>query len=222
MAVVIVQCSACRALVPVSAVHVDTAGGAGLPCAACGVVTWLPPVGAPSSSIVPTSTPAPPAPLASTTSALAPPAVQSPGGAIQDVRAQLVPVLDALPTPDEEQQPLDAAFRALLPVWQDAAAHTAFLKRASATDQLAFAGQRYRAALQQMPGDERAKKAQQDLLRLAMAHLSSGMGVEPKRGTSPWALAATAVLLIASIGFLVWVLTDIAVVDAPDQPATIR
>ena len=57
--------------------------------------------------------------------------------------------------------------------WQSEAEHKAILKAAAAAGELAFVGGRYRAVLDVVRDEPRAKAAQNELLTLAMATMTS-------------------------------------------------
>jgi hypothetical protein len=80
--------------------------------------------------------------------------------------------LRALADAGTAQQELSAVFERLLAQWHNDAAHKQFLQRASMHNELAFAGQHYRAILGEIPNDAVAKKAQGELIALAMASMS--------------------------------------------------
>jgi hypothetical protein len=119
--------------------------------------------------------------------------------------AQLAPAGDA-------QRGVADDFRKLLGAWEDTSAHKSFVQRASAGGELSFAGQAYRAVLEAIPGEPAAKKAQNEILALAMASLSStrDLGAVPQKGRT------TQVLLIA--GAIVLLLVTLFVVSRLLRP----
>jgi membrane glycosyltransferase len=75
-------------------------------------------------------------------------------------------------------------------------------------DQLAFAGQRYRAVLEVSPNDAAAKKAQSDLMTMAMATFSShkNLGAVASDGNKTLQIVVVAVLTIAFAVGAIWFL----------------
>ena len=73
-------------------------------------------------------------------------------------------------------------FLSLLSKWEDQTAHTALLYAAKEADALAAMGACYRSFLKQHPGDSVAKKAQDELMVLAMAGLASGADAHQPQG----------------------------------------
>lgn len=207
-------------LVPVDGARVDAARGAGLACDACGATTWLRDLAA-GDDVVDAETTARAAPASQ-------PALTA-GAALAPVRAG-GPVdltarvdVDKLAPATDTQAALDASFRQLLSRWHDDAAHKAFLALASSTGELAFAGQRYKAVLEAVPGDEKAKKAQGDILVLAMAALGNAKdaGVPGTGKTRTTLTVVAAALLVAALVALAWVVFgygDLAAIDAPAAP----
>lgn len=221
---IIAQCPACRALMGVSTVVVDgsrNAGGiprAGLPCSACGAVAWLPlstGVTVTSSSglaalpaattmslpppdavpltvpvvIEPATTPAPPPATMSTAMVTA-----FDDATLDKIRARL-----ALTTPAESQIALAERFESLLTSrWQTETEHKGLLKMAAAAGELAFVGGRYRAVLDVVREEPRARAAQAELLTMAMATMSS-QALTPATDTAPGngKVIAGAILAIA-------------------------
>ena len=230
------QCAACRALSVASSVALDGARErAGLSCDACGAVTWLP-VGAPSSArVVDVDAPARPAPAPrelpapAALATRAPTTVATVGSAFtDDQRGRIDERIAKLPPGEGApgQGELAHAFARLLGQWTSEGEHKAFLKKASMLGELAFAGQRYRQVLDAVPGDPAAKRAQGEILTLAMASMSQqkdlGTVDEQKNGK---ALAAGLLLIVAIVAaFLVlWKGSDLLRADtggatmSPDQ-----
>ncbi|MBI1946098.1 MAG: hypothetical protein HYS27_10400 [Deltaproteobacteria bacterium] len=183
MNALIFQCPACRALVGAARAELQP-GRAGLRCAACGAVAWLPEAGAAGEAHVvdveaePRVAPPRELPAASGALVVAAPSAPAPatimaGPFDAELRARLRERLAALPPSGGAQEELAAAFVELLDTWQGEAAHKALLRRASAAGELAFVGQRYRAVLDVAPNDAAARRAQEEVLALAMATMSA-------------------------------------------------
>jgi hypothetical protein len=234
---VVAQCPACRALVVVGAVVVDgsrAADGtprAGLPCAACGVVSWLPltttivtsplpsltalpPAASPaladvtasaaatSSPAAPASTVAPPTPTPATTAAAATATAIATATFDDDTLAR---VRARCPAPEASQTHLAERFETLLTTtWAQEAEHKALLKAAAAAGELAFLGARYRAVLDTVRDEPRARAAQQELLTMAMATMSSQRLVPVEQGTSPAKIVVGILVFLAVGGGLFW------------------
>lgn len=238
---VIYQCASCRSLVSARDVTVDTAHErAALSCDACGARTWLPFAGSATSGAHVVDVTA--GPSASTASPLALPTVTStalvPSGAAaaasmwsDEQRTRIATRIDKLAPQGDMQGELAASFTALLTSWNSEAEHKNFLKKASLAGELAFAGQRYRAVLEEAPSDERAKKAQNDILALAVASMSRekdlGSAGGGDTGTQKKLLAAVVIVLgviacIAILRYLPGLLNpedEAGALDPLDQPA---
>lgn len=189
---VIYQCAACRSLVSARDVVLDASNErAALACDACGARTWLPIAGSARANDegarvvdvqadAPSSSSSSPALALSTTSASTALVPVVPVGASSAVaatwsdeqRTRIAARLEKLAPTGEAQGELATTFNKLLTTWSSEAEHKNFLTKASLVKELAFAGQRYRAVIEEAPGDERAKKAQSDILVLAMASMS--------------------------------------------------
>lgn len=190
----IVQCPACRALVAVEQVTLEP-DRAGLVCGACGEVSWLMARGLAATSPIAEAdapgAPGPPAPTgppqtlatptleASPTKPYAPPTTSAPAALATRALAAPEPALPlaavrerlAALEPGADDDAVAEGFLALLSSWQDEAAHKRLLQQAAASGQLGALGLRYRAVLESAPEEPRAKKAQTEILTLAMASL---------------------------------------------------
>jgi hypothetical protein len=136
----------------------------------------------------------------------APTSAQPPGGArlewSVELRARVRQRLSALP-PDGADD-VAQAFDRLLDHWP-------------------VAGQRYRAVLDVVPGDAMAKKAQADLLALAMVTMRQDRELGGAGNTGDVKKAASvviAVLAFALIGYLVW--TTMSILRGGDEGAKIE
>jgi hypothetical protein len=217
---VVFQCASCRALTVAGAVFVDDAKRAGLQCTSCGAMSYLPIAGAddargptvvvdadaaaratPPSRALPASTSTI---VAASTSATTSSRAWS-GDVHERIVARVAKIGDAA---SPELVGLAGDFDRLLGRWDDAAEHSKFLKKAASIDQLAFAGQRYRAVLEIAPGDAAARKAQGDLMTMAMATFSAQKdlgAITPERSKTvqlALAMAVIVVTVIAAIWFL--------------------
>lgn len=196
----IVQCPSCRALVAVSAVILDE-GRAGIRCEACGEVSWLPAEGATATSSAapaPTSRPAPtskPAPISR-------PATTSKPGAELPVEACRERLL-GLPEVDDGARPLVEAFDTLLERWDDFEEHKRLIQRASLSGQLPVLGVRYRTVLEVRPEEPVARRAQQEILALAMATLTPSAAVDTS-GARRYGIVAAAVTSLLFLGIMLW------------------
>lgn len=227
----IAQCPNCRALVMVSAIVVDgsTASDgsprAGLSCSACGAVSWLPQLvsssssasSAPSTAGLPSlaslSAPAPelvPAMLPPST-ALVMPAAPTTALATSFDPETLTKVRARFTIePNEGQGHLADRFEKLLDgQWANEAEHKVLLKAAAAAGELAFVGNRYRAVLDVVRDEPRARAAQQELLTLAMATMSTQRSNDALDKTPGSGKLVLAVLVVAAIGGGVFVLMRI-------------
>ena len=203
---VIFQCNACRALG--SAADVVVAGDgtrAGLVCGLCRFTSWLPVSGhvdagapswsqdvvvAPPTGLPPPSTTPPPVspslalvPTSSSSSSLA--SSPFPSEALEKIHKKLA----TQPEPNDAQVALQERFSKLLTsTWGSEPEHKQLLKAAAMAGELAFVGGRYRAVLDVVRDEPRARAAQQELLTLAMAtmqqskDLGSVGGGEEKSG----------------------------------------
>jgi hypothetical protein len=210
---------------------------AGLLCAACGAGSWLPiagagaaravapidaedpvraepaaPPGEGATALVPAgrggaalvSTALVPTPIVSTAGAAGAGLTGSLSAAQREAIGQR---LRALPAPADGQRDLADGFERLLERWADDAEHKQLLRRASLQEELAFAGQRYRAVLDAIPNEPRAKKAQSDILGLAMAAMGQtrdlgSPGEPPKKRLALAAAFAFLMVALAAVLFL--------------------
>lgn len=227
----IAQCPNCRALVMVSAIVVDgsTASDgsprAGLSCSACGAVSWLPQLvsssssasSAPSTAGLPSlaslSAPAPelvPAMLPPSTALVMPAAPTTALAASFDPETLTKVRARFTIEPNEGQGHLADRFEKLLDgQWANEAEHKVLLKAAAAAGELAFVGNRYRAVLDVVRDEPRARAAQQELLTLAMATMSTQRSNDALDKTPGSGKLVLAVLVVAAIGGGVFVLMRI-------------
>jgi hypothetical protein len=219
---VIYQCASCRSLVSARHVVADTVNErAALACDVCGARTWLPfasaaqqqgarvvdvEVDARPTEAAARALPTPTMPTTTSASTALVPA-----GAIvwsDEQRARIATRLERASPHGDAQGELAAGFTKLLAEqWSNETEHKNFLKKASLAGELAFAGQRYRAVLEESPGDERAKKAQNDILALAMA----SMNREKDFGSTGGAGSGTSKKLLAAAVLIAGVLACIAI-----------
>ena len=198
MSALVFQCTSCRLLGSVQTIDVD-GEHAGLRCASCGKVSWLPVTSSRATVItsVGSSGGTP-----STSPALPPSTALSMSEAFEEMPSDydLRPRKPALPEPSPEtsiavrggpaivggptwparlpeatttQLALRTAFEALRAHWDDEKAHTALVRRASIEGELAYVGQLYKALLDKNPSEPRVKRAQQEILTLAMATMNT-------------------------------------------------
>lgn len=223
MSPLIFQCPTCRALVGASQVQVQP-GRAGLACAACGATAWLPDAAHGSARVVdvePTVAPAPPPglPSPSTAMVLAPPTAPAPmttstaaSTLDADVRARVRRQLTELPPQNDAQHELAAAFDTLLDAWPGEPAHKALLKRASGAGELAFVGQRYRAVLEAAPGEPAARRAQEEVLTLAMAAMAAtrdlGALVDDKAAKGKRQALYATIIAAAFLAVVLWAMRE--------------
>lgn len=239
---VVAQCPACRALVVVGAVVVDGSRApdgtprAGLPCPACGLVSWLPlttvatsppptltALPTPSRPVLADATVAPDevpdeVPAPSSASAPEPPTTTTTtGGPAPPATAlalfdddTLARVRARFGSPTETQAHLAERFDALLATkWSVESEHKALLKTAAAAGELAFVGGRYRAVLDVVRDEPRARASQQELLTMAMATMGSQRLAPVEEGTSTTRVVLGALLFIAAGGGLFWVVRTV-------------
>jgi hypothetical protein len=95
--------------------------------------------------------------------------------------------------------------------WNDEAEHKAFLRAASVAGELAFIGARYRAVLDVIREEPRARAAQRDLLSLALATMKGAPDLSTptpgqRSGVYIAVVVVAALLLLASAGYFVSVL----------------
>lgn len=95
----------------------------------------------------------------------------------------------------------------LVPMWNDAEAHTRLIKRAALEDKLAPLGMRYRAVLERRPDDTAAKRAQEEILSQAMVRMklapTGSSEVERGKVVGKIAMGLVALLMGAAIWFMV-------------------
>ena len=235
----IIQCPACRALVAVDAVIVDGAH-AGLTCDSCAVVSWLRttttmkttaalPLPAPPLLIVTampsvsTMVPAPAAELVAAAPAL-PMTAMTPlpttslaDAFADDVVERINAKMPVLSSPSAEQAELAARFSRLLGQWHNDAEHKQLLKAAALTNELPLIGARYRAVLDVVREEPRARAAQQELISLAMVTMNQTKAVISAEGGGlgtglKVALGLITVLAVggAAVAGISWMKTSLA------------
>ncbi len=217
---VIFQCAACRALAVADSIRVD-GDRAGLACTACGAITMLPVAHRGGARVVvdaESPRPAPPPKELPAPSSLAPAgqvAVRD-GGLDGAARERVAARVARLPPVAEQQETLAAGFDKLLARWDDAAEHKRLLKSAAIAGELAFMGQRYRAVLEEVPGDAAAKTAQNEIMTLAMASLTArkDLGAPEKSAGQRTQWIAAAVLAVVFAAVTLWLLPKLL---PPDQ-----
>ena len=219
---VVFQCASCRALSVATSIDVD-GKRAGLRCDACGARTSLPIAGTgagptvvvdadaatratqPERALTAGLTLVPSATVTSIAPSLvaAPPAVALTTTFDADARRRIDERTAKLGGDGDD---LAQEFTALLGAWANEAEHTRFLKKAAMTDRLAFAGQRYRAVLDVVPNDARAKKAQNDILTLAMAAFGTkkDLGDVPAKGARGIYAAGAVVFFVVMAAIAIW------------------
>ena len=214
------QCGACRSLVSAQSVVADpTQERAGLACVVCGGITWLPFASASASASaqvvdVHTTSPSPSLQLASSTALVATATAANAASVAlattftEDQRTRIVERLRKLTASGSAQEELSTSFDRLLGLWQSEAEHKALLTKASLVGELAFVGQRYRSILDEVPGDAQAKKAQTELLGLAMATMSreKDLGATVRGGINRNVAAVVIVILtvVVCVGLVVY------------------
>ena len=213
MAGVLFQCTACRVLgVPREAVVGDDGGSVGLVCADCARTSWVPVGGARPGERRRTAAPAP-GDHADTSPVLAtePAGAGGRAGAAlpEEVRSRVHDRLATLPPTTTAQEPLAARFAALVDgAWGTEAQHKSLLQAAVVAGELAFVGSRYRAFLDVVRDDLRARAAQQELLTLAMATMkapTSDVATESAggRGGKAAVLLVVLVVVLGAAGTLI-------------------
>ncbi len=245
----IVQCPSCRALVGVDSVVVD-GQRAGLRCSACTAVAWLPTTltapSLPARTTTTTTTATPPLtslPAVSvvppTTTAvaaiptLAPPAftaaafVPLPHTAVvagfdDNVIARVMAKIPELQSPSPEQAELAARFTRLLPQWHNEIEHKQLLKAAALINELALVGARYRAVLDVVREEPRARAAQQELVSLAMVTMGQSKTVSSSSGLAVGVKVAAGIITLLVVGGGVvagvsWMKTSLAPLTAPQE-----
>ncbi len=207
MAGVLFQCTACRVLgVPRAAVVGDDGTSVGLVCADCARTSWVP-VGDPrpgeraraAAPAVAEDADAPPMPLTAPVGGRASAGIALP----DDVRGRVHERVATLPPPSPEQAPLAARFAALVDgAWGTEAQHKSLLQAAVVAGELAFVGSRYRAVLDVVRDEPRARAAQQELLTLAMATMKapSSDGAATSAGGRGGKAAMLLVVLVVVLG----------------------
>jgi hypothetical protein len=121
---------------------------------------------------------------------------------VERIRARIAALGDV----EQSRAPLAARFDRLLEGrWLLEAEHKALLKAAAVAGDLAFVGARYRAVLDVVRDEPRARAAQQELLTLAMATMKSRSDLEGTGGE-----AAPKSRLLAAIVAVIVVVTVIA------------
>lgn len=209
---VLFQCPACRALSNTGALVVDESGArAGLACEACGVTTWLPLLPHGQASVGPEVSPAGGAPLPLVVGAAPPGAPaqseaaaahpSAPGGPFSPETLARIKARLARMKRGAGDRAIGDAFERVLSCWTDEAEHKQFLQKAATLGLLAEAGQRYRVVLDEQPTDEVARKAQSQVLTLAMTTLKhtrdlGAPGHERQRSGGQVALAGAVILLL--------------------------
>lgn len=198
----IVQCPACRELAQVERAVLDEGGRrAGLTCSACGGVSWLPTDRADASDAAPVGAAAGGGSPATASSA---PSASAADPALEEAAL-------GLPATGAAEELVVEGLRQLLLRWDDPAAHRALIQRASEAGALPALGVRYRRVLEMRPGDEAAKRAQQEILNLALAAFSSRPDASDrddmqKRARAVLSLAAVGLLLLGVCAFLFFTL----------------
>jgi hypothetical protein len=146
-------------------------------------------------------------PVSATTTTLAPGSPWSEG-----VRARVLARWDSLGDVSAAQSALAGRLEQLVRGnWNDESEHKTVLKAASMTGELAFVGARYRAVLDVIRDDPRARAAQQELLTLAMATMKGApdlASTNPGRRSGAYValVAFAALLLVGSAGYFVMLL----------------
>jgi len=204
------QCPACLALVSTSeAERADDDARAGLRCPECEQIGWLPFSGTAHSDTARSDTAHSDTPQAGTAAAKPPRETAKPAAFEEGTLAELEEKLAAMEVPEGHRE-LAAGFDALIPRWDDVAAHKALILRASTQGALPAVGMRYRAVLDAAPDDERSLQSQKEILALATAQLQSlGTQNAGTNGTSVGKIVGAIVAFAAFIGVLVFVVRAI-------------
>jgi hypothetical protein len=114
-----------------------------------------------------------------------------------DLRERLFERWAALGAGGEQQASLGARLeRMAVRGWHDESEHKAVVAAAAAASQLAFVGARYRAVLDVAPRDPHARKAQQEILSLAVAMMKRPEGTWPDGETAPRKASLQALLVV--------------------------
>jgi hypothetical protein len=115
-----------------------------------------------------------------------------------DERTRIRKKLATLPPPSSTQAALASRFDALLDGrWRVETEHKALLKAAATAGELAFVGSRYRAVLDVVRDEPRARGAQQELLTMAMATMKPlGSAVDDGPGGGRRGVAAVALVVV--------------------------
>jgi Trp operon repressor len=209
---VIAQCPSCRTLVAVDRIVVD-GDRAGFRCSSCLAVGWLPvervhATALPALPIVSDVLPLPALPaLPAPSTAIVPAApvaiVPSVASSFDDDVLQRITA--KLAAPAAGQQQLAERFSKLLSQWHNETEHKQLLKAAAASDELAFVGSRYRAVLDVVRDEPRARAAQQELITLAMATMSTNRSLttteEPQGNNTFKVVLAVVLVLVGTLGF---------------------
>lgn len=193
----IVQCPACRALVAVSSVVLGE-GKAGVRCGECGEVSWL--VGEQEQSHSQTEG-------QRQTESQRQTEGQSQTESQSQPQTQSLPLeavrerLSALPEPGEGAAFVVEGFEGLLGCWDDHAEHKKLVQQASLAGQLPALGVRYRAVLEVCRDEPMARRAQQEILALAMATLAPAAPVD-REGPKRYLTVAALVISLVSVGIM--------------------
>ncbi|MDP2341224.1 MAG: hypothetical protein Q8O67_09715 [Deltaproteobacteria bacterium] len=220
MANLIFQCSHCRALGSTADVVVET-DRAGLRCGSCAQTSWLPIAGSsaaerpPAPVLVPVPVPVPVAMAVATPAALAPVFDEE---TVERIRKRL----STQPEPAPQQLEVAARFdRLLTSTWGSESEHKKLLKSAALEGELAFVGGRYRAVLDVVRDEPRAKAAQQELLTLAMASMSQqrelGSPGEAKAQNRTAIIAVVVALAVLAVGGMFMARSIIGSFNSLDQ-----
>ncbi len=194
---VLFQCPSCRTLGVANAARID-GQRAGLQCAACQAITWLPAaVNGASDERVDTM------PFIAPTPAIIAASPPTSDAFAEAQRTAIVRLLCADPyrATTDAQRSLADVFQSTLHTWHDDAAHKRLLQQAAQSGELAFVGQRYRAVLEVVSGEPRAKKGQAEILTLAMASLAQtrDIGTVSGRSGPKASTIVTIVVLVAAV-----------------------
>lgn len=124
-------------------------------------------------------------------------------------RERIVARLAAAAGASDAQRDLAQLFLRLLDSWESEAEHKQFLKKASTLNELAFAGGRYRIVLDELPGDLRAKTAQNDILSFAMSALTRERDLGRVTKQSSGSGMVTGLIVAVILGALLIFLPDL-------------